>query len=75
MSVVTAASGTEPVEPHKVVVDGRVREVSVPALVPRVARGSLADLPYDNARQDPEAVLFSRKDRDGVWQDVTAVRF
>ncbi|MFI2737139.1 AMP-dependent synthetase/ligase [Streptomyces sp. NPDC018711] len=75
MSVVTAASGTEPVEPQKVLVDGRVREVSVPALVPRVARGSLADLPYDNARQEPDAVLFSRKDADGQWQDVTAARF
>ncbi|MFF0425866.1 AMP-dependent synthetase/ligase [Streptomyces sp. NPDC004520] len=75
MSVVTAASGTEPVEPQKVLVDGRVREVSVPALVPRVARGSLADLPYDNARQEPDAVLFSRKDADGRWQDVTAARF
>ncbi|SED15224.1 long-chain fatty acid--CoA ligase [Streptomyces sp. TLI_105] len=75
MSVVTAASETEPDEPRKVVVDGRVREVSVPALVPRVARGSLADLPYDNARQDPEAVLFSRKDAEGEWYDVSAARF
>ncbi|MFF5286635.1 AMP-dependent synthetase/ligase [Streptomyces sp. NPDC013171] len=75
MSVVPAASETEPAEPRKVVVDGRVREVSVPALVPRVDRGSLADLPYDNARQDPEAVLFSRKDADGAWYDVSAGRF
>ncbi|WP_329622829.1 AMP-dependent synthetase/ligase [Streptomyces sp. NBC_01255] len=78
MSVVTAASGTdpvEPVEPQKILVDGRVREVSVPALVPRVARGSLADLPYDNARQDPEAPLFSRKNPQGEWYDVTASRF
>ncbi|WP_030691735.1 long-chain fatty acid--CoA ligase [Streptomyces globisporus] len=75
MSVVTAASETEPDEPRKVVVDGRVREVSVPALVPRVARGSLADLPYDNARQDPEAALFSRKDAEGEWYDVSAARF
>ncbi|MER7535971.1 AMP-dependent synthetase/ligase [Streptomyces sp. NPDC097704] len=75
MSVVPAASETEPAEPRKVVVDGRVREVAVPALVPRVDRGSLADLPYDNARQDPEAVLFSRKDADGAWCDVSAGRF
>ncbi|MGW0121575.1 AMP-dependent synthetase/ligase [Streptomyces sp. NPDC003327] len=75
MSVVTAASGTEPVEPHKRLVDGRVREVSVPALAPRVRRGSLADLPYDNAREAPEAVVFSRKGPDGGWQDVTAARF
>ncbi|MFB6527396.1 AMP-dependent synthetase/ligase [Streptomyces sp. NPDC056399] len=75
MSVVTAPSGSEPVEPHKTLVDGVVREVSVPALVPVIRRGSLADLPYDNARQDPEAVLFSRKGPDGVWADVTASAF
>ncbi|MEV7374222.1 AMP-dependent synthetase/ligase [Streptomyces sp. NPDC090301] len=55
--------------------DGVVREVSVPALVPVIRRGSLADLPYDNARQDPEAVLFSRKGPDGTWTDVTASAF
>nr|WP_307851035.1 AMP-dependent synthetase/ligase [Streptomyces sp. PvR006] len=55
--------------------DGVVREVSVPALVPVIRRGSLADLPYDNARQDPEAVLFSRKGPDGTWADVTASAF
>ncbi|MDX2563945.1 AMP-dependent synthetase/ligase [Streptomyces sp. TX20-6-3] len=68
-------SGSEPVEPHRTLVDGVVREVSVPALVPVVRRGSLADLPYDNARQDPEAVLFSRKGPDGGWADVTASAF
>ncbi|WP_260606794.1 long-chain fatty acid--CoA ligase [Streptomyces sp. WAC08241] len=72
MSVATAAVGAEPVEPHKVLVDGRVREASVPALAPRIARGSLADLPYDNARQDPDALLFSRKGPDGAWYDVPA---
>ncbi|MFE6062079.1 AMP-dependent synthetase/ligase [Streptomyces sp. NPDC056431] len=75
MSVVTALSESEPVEPHKTLVDGVVREVSVPALVPVIRRGSLADLPYDNARQDPDAVLFSRKGPDGVWADVTASAF
>ncbi|MFD3998013.1 AMP-dependent synthetase/ligase [Streptomyces sp. NPDC058583] len=75
MSVVTAPSESEPVEPHKTLVDGVVREVSVPALVPVIRRGSLADLPYDNARQDPEAVLFSRKGPGGVWADVTASAF
>ncbi|APE26295.1 long-chain fatty acid--CoA ligase [Streptomyces venezuelae] len=68
-------SGSEPVEPSKTLVDGVVREVSVPALVPAVRRGSLADLPYDNARQDPAAVLFSRKGADGAWSDVTAFAF
>ncbi|MFC9795794.1 AMP-dependent synthetase/ligase [Streptomyces sp. NPDC127584] len=75
MSVVTAPSESEPVEPHKTLVDGVVREVSVPPLVPVIRRGSLADLPYDNARQDPGAVLFSRKDADGGWADVTAAAF
>ncbi|MFJ3535954.1 AMP-dependent synthetase/ligase [Streptomyces sp. NPDC090109] len=75
MSVATAAAGTEPVEPHKFLIDGRVREVSVPALVPRIARGSLADLPYDNARQDPGAPLFSRKGPEGAWYDVPADAF
>ncbi|MFH8717078.1 AMP-dependent synthetase/ligase [Streptomyces zaomyceticus] len=75
MSVVTALSGSEPVEPSRTLVDGVVREVSVPALVPVVRRGSLADLPYDNARQDPGAVLFSRKGPRGEWYDVTASAF
>ncbi|MGW6418509.1 AMP-dependent synthetase/ligase [Streptomyces sp. NPDC055055] len=75
MSVATAASGTEPVEPRKTRVDGRVREVSAAPLVPPVRRGSLADLPYDNARQDPDTPLFSRKGPDGEWHDVTASAF
>ncbi|MFI8966774.1 AMP-dependent synthetase/ligase [Streptomyces sp. NPDC053493] len=56
-------------------VDGTVREVSVPALVPPARRGSLADLPYDTAREEPAAVLFSRKRPDGTWADVTASAF
>ncbi|WP_328947160.1 AMP-dependent synthetase/ligase [Streptomyces sp. NBC_00250] len=68
-------SESEPVEPYKTLVDGVVREVSLPALVPVIRRGSLADLPYDNARQDPEAVLFSRKGPQGEWNDVTASAF
>jgi long-chain acyl-CoA synthetase len=75
VSVVTAPSDSEPVEPRRTLVDGVVREVSLPALVPPVRRGSLADLPYDNARQDPAAVLFSRKGPQGDWRDVTASAF
>ncbi|MFD3727833.1 AMP-dependent synthetase/ligase [Streptomyces sp. NPDC058671] len=75
MSVVHAPSESEPVEPRKTLVDGGVREVSVPALAPPVRRGSLADLPYDNARQEPGAVLFSRKGPQGEWRDVTASAF
>ncbi|MBT2441719.1 long-chain fatty acid--CoA ligase [Streptomyces sp. ISL-36] len=73
----SVADATEipPVEPHRTVVDGRVREVSVPPLVSRVPIGSLADLPYDNAREDPGAVVFGRKRPDGTWTDVTASAF
>ncbi|MEU1277877.1 AMP-dependent synthetase/ligase [Streptomyces sp. NPDC005805] len=63
------------VEPHKKQVNGVVREVSVPPLVPPVARGSLADIPFDNEREAPAEAVLSCKDADGRWQDVTAARF
>ncbi|MFE1228414.1 AMP-dependent synthetase/ligase [Streptomyces sp. NPDC058745] len=72
---VAPAAGIPPVEPSKTLVDGRVREVSVPPLVPRVQRGSLADVPYRNAREAPDAVVFGRKRQDGTWEDVTASAF
>ncbi|MEV6330805.1 AMP-dependent synthetase/ligase [Streptomyces sp. NPDC051909] len=62
-------------QPELVRVDGIVREASVPALVPPPRRGSLADLPYDTAREEPAAPLFSRKGPDGTWTDVTASAF
>ncbi|GGP92386.1 AMP-dependent synthetase/ligase [Streptomyces roseolilacinus] len=65
----------EPVPPQRVHVGGVVREVSVPALVPPVTSGSLADIPFDNAREDPTAPVLARKDRDGAWRDVTAAAF
>ncbi|QNP69429.1 AMP-binding protein [Streptomyces roseirectus] len=55
--------------------EGAVREVSVPALVPAVGYGSLADLPFDNATRAPGDVVFSRRAGDGRWTDVTAERF
>ncbi|MFJ6352599.1 AMP-dependent synthetase/ligase [Streptomyces sp. NPDC092046] len=61
--------------PSLVRVDGTVREASVPALVPPVRRGSLADLPYGIAREEPTAVLFARRRPDGGWADVTAATF
>ncbi|HEY9368228.1 long-chain fatty acid--CoA ligase [Streptomyces sp.] len=64
-----------PVPPRTLLVDGRVREAYVPPLVARVRRGSLADLPYENARQAPDDVVLSRKRPDGTWEDVTAGRF
>ncbi|WP_432152015.1 AMP-dependent synthetase/ligase [Streptomyces sp. bgisy029] len=55
--------------------DGRVQEVSVPALAPEVLRGSLAEIPFDNAREAPAEAVLSRKDAEGVWHDVTAAEF
>ncbi|WP_228976387.1 long-chain fatty acid--CoA ligase [Streptomyces sp. DH12] len=65
----------EPVPPQRVLVDGAVREASVPALAPPVTDGSLADIPFDNARAEPAAPVLARKDRDGAWRDVTAAEF
>lgn len=55
--------------------DGRVQEVSVPRSAPVVERGSLAEIPFDNAREAPSDPVLSRKDAEGVWQDVTAAEF
>ncbi|MFI5758287.1 AMP-dependent synthetase/ligase [Streptomyces sp. NPDC051569] len=63
------------VEPVKVRVDGRVREASVPPLVPPVRRGSLADIPFDNAREAPDEAVISRNRGDGTWWDVSAAAF
>ncbi|MFF3763705.1 AMP-dependent synthetase/ligase [Streptomyces sp. NPDC001922] len=63
------------VEPRKTVVDGSVREVSVPPLAVPPAQGSLADIPFHNAAEAPDAVVLSRQQPDGSWRDVTAVEF
>ncbi|MFD5114154.1 AMP-dependent synthetase/ligase [Streptomyces sp. NPDC058391] len=63
------------VEPEKVWVDGTVREVSVPPLVPPIRRGSLAEIPFDNAREAPDEAVISRKGAEGQWQDITAAAF
>ncbi|WP_406123447.1 AMP-dependent synthetase/ligase [Streptomyces sp. NBC_00989] len=63
------------VEPEIRRLDGVVREVSVPPLVPPATHGSLADLPFENAAAAPEHVVLSRQDEDGNWQDVTAAEF
>ncbi|TFI22215.1 long-chain fatty acid--CoA ligase [Streptomyces sp. 4R-3d] len=63
------------VEPEKLWVDGVVRQVSVPALVPPAPDGSLADIPFDNAQDAPDEAVLSRKDPDGRWRDVTAAAF
>ncbi|MFG2500166.1 AMP-dependent synthetase/ligase [Streptomyces sp. NPDC048441] len=63
------------VEPHVRHLDGVVREVSVPAFAAAVRRGSLADIPFDNAREAPAEAVLSRKGGDGKWRDVTAADF
>ncbi len=37
--------------------------------------GSLADIPMRNAVEAPDAVVYSRRDAEGVWRDVTAAQF
>ncbi|MFB6978596.1 AMP-dependent synthetase/ligase [Streptomyces scopuliridis] len=63
------------IEPEKQRVDGTVRQVSVPPLAPPVRRGSLADIPFDNAGEAPDEAVLSRKGTDGRWRDVTAAAF
>ncbi|GAA3056659.1 hypothetical protein GCM10020000_43950 [Streptomyces olivoverticillatus] len=63
------------VPPRTTAVAGVVREASVPPLVPPVTRGSLGDLPFDNAAAAPADAVLSRKQPDGTWRDVTAATF
>lgn len=72
----TAPSTPVLVEPTKVrAADGTVQQVSVPAFAQRVRRGSLAEIPFDNAREAPSDAVLSRKQPDGSWQDVAAAEF
>ncbi|MET9425108.1 AMP-dependent synthetase/ligase [Streptomyces sp. NPDC006540] len=75
VDLVVPGGAPVPVEPHKKLVNGVVREVSVPALVPAVTRGSLADIPFHNARQAPDDAVLSIKDAHGAWRDVSAAQF
>ncbi|GFN04737.1 long-chain acyl-CoA synthetase [Streptomyces microflavus] len=52
-----------------------MQEVSVPAFAPPVLRGSLAEIPFDNAREAPSDAVLSRKDVEGAWWDVSAEEF
>ncbi|MFF5039088.1 AMP-dependent synthetase/ligase [Streptomyces nigra] len=73
-----AAQRTELLERGEVEVvkdaGGVVREARTPALVPRPATGSIADLPHTNAAEAPDAVVLRRHTRDG-WRPVTAAEF
>lgn len=63
------------VEPDVRHLDGAVREVSVPPFASAVSHGSLADIPFDNAREAPAEAVLSRKGDDGRWRDVSAAEF
>lgn len=45
------------------------------AAAPPVRRGSLAEIPFDNAREAPADAVLSRKQPDGGWRDVSAADF
>ncbi|MFD8426739.1 AMP-dependent synthetase/ligase [Streptomyces coelicoflavus] len=63
------------VAPETRMLDGAVREAYVPPFAPPVRRGSLADLPFDNAAAVPGQVVLSRRSPEGDWSDVTAAEF
>ncbi|MFE6287918.1 AMP-dependent synthetase/ligase [Streptomyces sp. NPDC057877] len=63
------------VEPEIRRLDGEVREVAVPPLVPPVSHGSLADLPFENAAVAPDERVISRRTDDGGWTDLTTTDF
>ena len=53
---------------------GEIREVSAGPLAAPLTRGSLADIPFDNARQDPGRIALRRRTEQG-WLPVTAAEF
>ncbi|MEY9941220.1 long-chain fatty acid--CoA ligase [Streptacidiphilus sp. MAP5-3] len=64
----------ERVEVEIVREDGVVREVRAAPLVPEPTRGSLADIPFDNAAAAPQYVALRRL-VGGSWQPVSAAAF
>ncbi|MGP4113425.1 AMP-dependent synthetase/ligase [Streptomyces sp. 4N509B] len=55
--------------------DGTVREARTSALVAPLAKGSLAELPFTNAEEAPDAVVVRRPAGDGSWEPLTAAAF
>ncbi|MZD59056.1 AMP-dependent synthetase/ligase [Streptomyces sp. SID5606] len=53
---------------------GTVREARTAPLAPRPTTGSIADIPFTNAAEAPDAVLL-RREVDGAWRPVTAAEF
>jgi long-chain acyl-CoA synthetase len=54
--------------------EGTVREVYAEPLAAPLTRGSLADIPFDNARQEPKRIALRRRTEQG-WLPVTAAEF
>ncbi|WP_432070959.1 AMP-dependent synthetase/ligase [Streptomyces sp. AA1529] len=54
--------------------DGRIRSARAEALAPPPATGSLADLPFTNAAEAPDATVIRRRTADG-WLPVSAAAF
>jgi long-chain acyl-CoA synthetase len=53
---------------------GRVREVRAAPLGAHLTAGSLADVPFTNAREAPDSVVIRRK-LDGQWRPLTSAAF
>ncbi|NEB02034.1 AMP-dependent synthetase/ligase [Streptomyces sp. SID13726] len=53
---------------------GVVREARTPPLAPPPTTGSIADLPFTNAAETPDAVVLHRKEKE-TWRPVTAAAF
>ncbi len=56
------------VRPQLSIENGRVTQAYVPAFASPIEEGSLADIPFFNARHAPDDVVLSRKERDGSWR-------
>ncbi|MBT2416303.1 long-chain fatty acid--CoA ligase [Streptomyces sp. ISL-22] len=54
--------------------EGVVREARTPPLAPQATTGSIADLPFTNAAEAPDAVALRRK-QNGIWHPVTTAAF
>lgn len=54
---------------------GTVREVHVPPMAEPPGSGSIADVPYTNAAEDPGAVVLRSRTADGTWAPVSAAAF
>ncbi|KOG17116.1 AMP-dependent synthetase/ligase [Streptomyces viridochromogenes] len=53
---------------------GVVREARTPPLAPPATTGSIADLPFTNAAEAPDAVAL-RREQAGTWHPVTTAAF